>query len=212
MTLHIGTFVWGRKYPPHYIERLKAGVARNTTVPYRFHVWTPHPEDEELTRIPGCFCRLRALCPEWQASHGIEEGDRLVCLDLDLVVTGALDPLLAKREPFVILQGVNAVNPNPFNGSVWSLQAGYRPDVWSDFTLEKASKVTWYAFPDDQAWFHHKMPDAGAFGPRDGVYAFQKRGWPRGTALPANARIVAFPGCRDPSQFSHLDWVREHWR
>jgi len=46
----------------------------------------------------------------------------------------------------------------------------------------------------------------------DGVYAFKKRNWPKGDALPSNARVVAFPGFRDPSQFGHLDWVAQHWR
>jgi hypothetical protein len=210
--LHIGTFFWGNKYPRYYVERLEAGVARNMTTAYRFHVWRPHSYDEALTAIPGCLCRLRAFSPEWQGAHGIEEGDRIVCLDLDLVVTGSLDRVFERPEPFVILQGVNSVNPNPFNGSVWSLRAGYRPEVWSEFTLDKASKVPWFAFPDDQAWVHYMMPEAAAFGPRDGVYAFQKPGWPTGSHLPANARIVAFPGSRDPLQFMHLEWVRRHWR
>lgn len=212
MALHVGTFVWGTKYPPHYVHRLESAVARNMKGDYRFHVWKPHPEDEPLTQIPGCFCRLRAFSPEWQAEHGIEPGDRIVCMDLDLVVTGGLDVVFYRLEPFVILQGVNSSNPNPYNGSVWMLRAGYRPDVWSDFTLEKASKVPWFAFPDDQAWFHHMMHDAGAFGPETGVYAFGKPGWPKGADLPESARVVAFPGHRDPSQFASLPWVREHWR
>jgi uncharacterized protein YbdZ (MbtH family) len=56
------------------------------------------------------------------------------------------------------------------------------------------------------------MPDAGAYTGADGVYAFQKKSWPRGEALPKNARIVAFPGYRDPVGFQHLDWVKAHWR
>jgi hypothetical protein len=204
--------VWGTKYAPHYLRRLESAIARNMVGDYRFHVLKPHPDDEALTQIPGCFCRLRTFSPEWQAEHGIEEGDRIVCIDLDLVVTGSLDALYDRPEPFVILQGVNSANPNPFNGSVWMLRAGYRPDVWSDFTLEKASKVPWYAFPDDQAWFHHLMPDAGAFGPEQGVYGFGKPGWPPGTSLPKNARVVAFPGHRDPAQFAHLEWMKRHWR
>ena len=67
-------------------------------------------------------------------------------------------------------------------------------------------------FLDDQAWLEAKLPDAGAVGPEQGVYGFQKPGWPRGNALPRNASIAAFPGWRDPQGFTHLDWVKEHWR
>lgn len=209
-TLHIGTWLWGQKYPSHYVEKLERAVARNTT-DFVFHVWQPLEYDEYLTRIQGCFARLRTFDPEWQKAQGIEEGDRIVCLDLDMVITGELNKVFDRPEPFTILQGVNASNPNPFNGSVWMLKAGYRPDVWSDFSLEKAKRIPWFMFPDDQAWFHHMMPDAAAFGPETGVYAFCKNGWTTGAGLPTNARIVAFPGHRDPAQFTHINWVRKHW-
>jgi len=179
---------------------------------YRFLVCQPGLCDEHLTRIPGCFARLRTFDPEWQSANGINPGDRIVTLDLDLIVTGALDALFDRDEPFSILQGVNASNPCPYNGSVWMLRAGYRPDVWSEFTLERAAKVPHDSFPDDQAWFAHHLPNAGKFGPENGVYAFMKPGWPKGAALPENARLVAFPGHRDPSQFTSVEWVRRHWR
>lgn len=210
--LHVLTWRWGKKYPSEYVDRLRNAVARNLTVPHRFIVAKPSPEDDYLTEIPGCFARLRTFDPDWQFDHGINEGDSILSLDLDLVVTGNLDAVATRPEPFAILQGVNAANPNPFNGSVWKLRAGYRPDVWSKFNVEAAGNVPFYAFPDDQAWFHHMMPDAGAVGPADGVYGFQKPGWPGGVDLPSGAVAVAFFGKRDPKQFVNLAWVKEHWR
>ncbi|MDP3493434.1 MAG: hypothetical protein Q8R82_09985, partial [Hyphomonadaceae bacterium] len=189
---------------------LAGSVARNLSRPHRFEVFTPQDEDLHLTQIPGCFARLRMFDPEWQRANGIT--GRVVCMDLDLVVTGPLDDLFDKPEPFTILQGVNASNPCPFNGSLWAFDAGYRPDVWTEFTLQAAQAVPFHEFSDDQAWFAQKLPDAGAFTDKDGVYAFCKPGWPKGHALPKNARVVAFPGWRDPIGFSHLDWVQDHWR
>lgn len=208
MALLIGPFVWGSKYGPEYVDKLRNSLARNLTG-HEFRVF--EPEDAQLTEIPGCFARLRAFDPEWQARQGLKEGDRLVILDLDLVVTGSLEGLFDREEGFTILQGVNSSNPCPYNGSLWMLRAGYRPDVWSEFSVEAARQVPFDSFPDDQAWFAHKLPDAGAFGPETGVYGFQKPGWPKGNALPRNARIVAFPGWRDPVGFQHIDWVKEHW-
>lgn len=212
MALVISTWVWGDKYGADYVTKLATGVARNLSIPHEFRVFEPPGEDQYLTREKGCFARLRTFDPEWQAANGIEPGDHIVCMDLDLVVTGPLDDLFDRSEPFTILQGVNTANPCPFNGSLWMLEAGYRPDVWGEFSLELAQKVPFHEFPDDQAWLADMLPDAGSFGPKDGVYAFQKRGWPKGEALPRNARIVAFPGWRDPSQYVRLDWVAEHWR
>lgn len=212
MALHIVTFRWGDKYGPEYVNKLHAGIDRNMRGDYRFTVLHPLPEDEYLTRVKGCFSRLRLFDPEFQRLCGFKEGDRVVCMDLDLIVTGPLDQLFDRAEPFVILQGVNSVNICPFNGSLWMLKAGYRPDVWGEFSLDLAGKIVAHDFPDDQGWMWDMIPDASAFGAEDGVYAFQKRGWPKGEDLPANARVVCFPGWRDPSKFTHLDWVKANWR
>lgn len=179
---------------------------------YRFGVFAPEAEDEYLTKIPGCFCRLRMFDPAWQEKHGMT--GRVVCVDLDVVITGSLDPLFdrSEDEDFTILQGVNSSNPGKFNGSIWMLKAGTNCDVWSDFNLEDAARVPHFTFPDDQSWFESYMPHAAAWGPKDGVYAFQKPGWPKGEALPKDARLVAFPGWRDPSKFTHLDWIQKHWK
>jgi hypothetical protein len=210
--LHIVAFRWGEKYGPEYVNKLQAAIDRNLTEDYRFCVLHPLDEDRHLTEIKGCFARLRLFDPEYQRLCGFKEGDRIVCMDLDMVITGSLDGLFDRSEPFVILQGVNASNPCPYNGSLWMLTAGYRPDVWHEFSVELAGKIVAHDFPDDQGWMWDMIPDAGAFGPEDGVYAFQKKSWPKGEELPKGARIVAFPGWRDPSQYVRLPWVAEHWR
>lgn len=209
--LIVATFVWGSKYGPEYEARLLRSVTRNLSLDHDLHIVRPD-EHDHLTKVPGCFARLRLFDPAWCKRQGLEVGDRVLVLDLDLIVTGDLAPLFADDAPFRILTGVNASNPCPYNGSVWRLDVGHRPDVWSDFSLEAAAKVPHDKFPDDQAWFAAKMPGAAAYGPADGVYAFHKPGWPRGEALPKGARIVAFPGWRDPAGFTHLEWVKQHWR
>ncbi len=227
--LHVTTWLWGGAYAEHYVHRLAAAVKRNLNEAHRFICFTDSPRNlpgieqypipnMELTAIPGCFVRLRLFDPEWQAKCGIKPGDRVVNLDLDLVVTGNLDPLFDRRDDFTILQGINSTNPCPYNGSVWMLKAGARPDVWEDFSLDnyKGLGVAFHSFPDDQGWFEFKHAGygtgAGAWGPEDGVYGFKKLGWPSGDALPDNARVVAFPGWRDPVKFEHLKWVKQNWR
>lgn len=226
--LTICTWLWGNKYSVEDVSRLHRALTRNHKTPFRFLVVTDNPEPVqavglEATRIPvedkklshrkGCFARLRMFDPAWQQANKIEE--RLACVDLDVVVTRELDVLFDRPERFVIFQGANATNPCPFNGSLMMLRPGSHPEVWSEFSLEKAAKVPWFQFPDDQSWLHHMVPQAAAWhaGPRSGVYAFRKREWPRDTVdLPADARLVAFPGWRSPEQFQHVKWVREHWK
>lgn len=224
--IHITTHLWGQKFGREYVDRLAEGVRRHLPRPYKFIVitedakarglrhttWEIPEEDRYLLSVKGCFCRLRLFDPEWQAEHGIKPGDRIVSLDLDLIVTGPLERLFNRQAPFLILQGVNTSNPGKFNGSLWMLSAGYRADIWSEFSLDAARALPHFEFPDDQAFLEAKLPDAGAWTDKDGVFAFQKRNWPKGDALPSNAKVVAFPGWRDPSKFTHLSWVRDHWK
>jgi hypothetical protein len=186
-------------------------VARNLTTRNTSSGSSRLSRKTTLTIVPGCFARLRAFDPAWQARqrHRSRRPHRLPRPRSDR--HRPLDGLFDRPEPFGILQGVNASNPCPYNGSVWWTTAGYRPDVWTDFSLEAARAVPFDSFTDDQAWLAHKLPRAASIGPEQGVYGFCKPGWPRGTALPKNASIVAFPGWRDPAGFTHLDWVKEHW-
>lgn len=209
--LTVCVWSWGTKYKDDYIDKLRAGLQRHLYQQYRFAVCFPLLGDKYLTEIPGCFARLRMFDPNWQ--KGFPDTDRFVCIDQDVVITGSLDPLFNTAEPFMILTGANASNPCPYNGSLWLVRPGYRPDVWTDFSLEAAKEVPHDKFPDDQAWFAHKMPGVIGWkaGSPSGVYAFKKPGWPKGDDLPSDARLVAFPGHRDPSQFTHLRWIKEHW-
>ncbi len=221
--LTVVTFWWGGAYGKEYPTRLAAAVKRNLKQPHQFLIvtdrvslpravdgaWLVPLPNPELTKVKGCFVRLCLF--DLMLQNAWDMDDRIACLDLDLVVTGGLDELLDRPDSFTILQGINSTNPCPYNGSVWMLRAGHCPEVWTDFSIAAAAGVPFHEFPDDQGWFHYKMPGAGSFGPETGVYGFKKKGWPSGDDLPPNARIVAFPGWRDPAKFIDLPWIRYHW-
>jgi hypothetical protein len=227
----VTTWWWGEKFSVDSVNKLAAGIKRHLKQPYRFacvhdkgfpefcehvdHSW-PLP-DEHLTKVKGCFARLRMFDPVWQRAypfHGSSPPDRLVNIDLDTVVISELDILFDRHEPLVMMQGANVVNPCPMNGALMMLKPEANPEIWRDFSLKAASKVPFYSFPDDQGWIWHKVPDAAGWkcGPETGVYVYQKRGWPMGTEqLPSNAKLVTFIN-NDPSKLLHLDWVRENWK
>lgn len=220
--LTVCTWLWGDKYSAGDVAKLAAGVRRHLAQPYRFlcitdadiaidGVETTPIKDPGFTTMKGCFARLRLFDPVWQGDIGAT--GRIANLDLDAIITGPLDPLFNRPDNFVILHGGNAVNPCRFNGSVFMLRAGAHREVWDDFTLEKAKAVPFHDFPDDQGWLWHMLPNAAGWncGRGSGVYAFQKPGWPKGDDLPADARMVVFPGWRSPEKFRHLSWVKEHW-
>lgn len=223
--LTVCTWLWGDKYSVADVWRLKRGVFRHLQQPHRFMVMTERErpayilsgaerhaiKDPELTKIDGCFCRLRMFDYGWQQNRNID--DRLVCMDLDVVITGPLDQLFDRPETFVILAGANSTNPCPFNGSLMMLRPGHHGELWTDFSLEAAQKVPYYEFPDDQGWIAAKLSCAATWrvGTKSGVYAFKKPGWPPGDELPRDAKMVVFPGKRSPRKFTNLEWVKKHW-
>lgn len=210
MALTIITWLWGTKYNDGYVDKLERGLARNLLQPYRFMVVEPDPNDPLLGR--GCFVRLKMFDPQWQAAHNLT--GRIVCIDLDVVITGELDPLFNRRENFLIWKGANAINPCPYNGSLFMLRAGAHADVWQSFSLEQAYRLPFYSFPDDQTWLAHKLPGAAGWmcGSTSGIWSFRKRGWPHDDQLPPGARMVAFPGAADPKHIADLPWMRMHWK
>jgi hypothetical protein len=223
--LTVCTWLWGDKYAAADVVRLRNGVKRYLAQPHRFMVmtererdWTPpgnierHAiKDPELLAWKGCFARLRMFDYGWQQNRKID--DRLVCLDLDVVIVDWIDALFDRPETFVILGGANSVNPCPFNGSVMMLRPGHHGEVWSTFSIEAAQALPFYEFPDDQGWLSQKIPMAATWpaGRKSGIYGFKKPGWPPGDQLPSKARIVVFPGHRQPKDFRYLDWVRKNW-
>lgn len=225
--LFVCSWLWGTKWGSVYADRLFAALRRNLAQDFRSVLITDQTvnggadivvpiadEDRALLDRPGCLVRMRMFDPDWQERIGASAGDRIVCIDVDAVITGQIDSLFDRDDEFVILQHVNTTNPCPFNGSLWMFRAGDRHDVFSDFSFEAYAerKVPVHSIPDDQGWLHHKFPNAAAWTPDDGVYAFKKRGW--GSAgrrgLPSNARIVAFPG-RDPGRYTEVGWIKRHW-
>lgn len=233
--IHVTTWLWGEKFNVSDVAKLAAGVRRNLKQPHRFVCMVDTLEREpvdgvgyrlienrDLLEIKGCYARLRLFDPHWQFLREIKPGERIVNIDLDTVITGELDLLFDRPEPFVIMQKGNASNPCPFNGALQMIRAGAHPEVWADFSVEAAGQVPFYEFPDDQGWIWHKVPDAAGWkcGMESGVFVFRKPGWPSfhrnmgsaGDRLPKGARLVTFSGGRSPEKFSHLPWIEEHWR
>src|SRR5262245_35603124 len=148
MALNVITWFWGDKYDASDIRKLHRGFKRHLRQEFRFIVVSTGTfvlgneiefrllPDRPLTQIRGCFARLRMFDPMFQAWAGLT--GRIVCTDLDSVITGPLDPLFDRPEPFLILQGANASNPCPYTAALMMLRAGAYPQVWSDFTVEKA--------------------------------------------------------------------------
>jgi len=219
-------------FGPETVNTLKRMVKRHYAHPHRFVCVTDDaagidadveivPDAKDFASLPSptgghnpsCYRRLRMYAPEAGRVFGSE---RFVSLDLDIVMTGDLDPVWNRPEDFVIW---GETNPRSFyNGSMFMLTAGARPQLWADFNPRTSPTLAKRAgrFGSDQGWISYKLGKGEATWTReDGVYSFRVHLEPKngGEDLPANARVVHFHGKCDPWHWraQRLAWVREHW-
>lgn len=162
-------------------------------------------------------------------------GDRLLQLDLDVVLTDAITPLVDRPDPFVIWKSESTVKPNrphgwAYNATVMLLDAGARSDVWDRWSanrtgvIKAADRDGWdYATNSDQAiaTFLLKDKPTAFWTSADGIYSYRAISGPDGDkdkGLPEGCRIVSFhgrsgarhPGASDLQKKS--PWIVQHWR
>lgn len=235
----IVTFKW--KGPEHYrskytaahVNTLRRMFERHLHIAHDFVCVTDDPADlDEGIRVvplwsdhgqlpsphgpsePSCFRRLRLFARDTEAIIGAK---RFAWCDLDVVLTGDVTPIFSRTEPIVLLP---AGSPNiPFNGSMVMMDAGCRPEVWETFDPASSPhrNVEAKCLGSDQGHISFCLKDKGEAqwkpGPNgDGIY-FMHRHNIR-DQLPSDARLVSFHGRGDPwsPRFSHIAWVRKHYR
>jgi hypothetical protein len=241
--LTVVTFLWKpfegyrSQFKGEHVDVLARMVRRNLSVPHRFvcitddpsditekvdilplwsdHAEIPSPHDRKGKHNPSCYRRLKIFARD--AADWL--GTRILSLDLDCVITGSLDELVARPEDFVIWGETNATSP--YNGSMVLLTAGARPQVWESFDRETSPAASFAAgyFGSDQGWIAYCLgPHEARFRADEGVLSYRlhvKRGTHGNRLeLPRHARVVFFHGEVDPwsPEAQRLDWVREHWR
>lgn len=148
---------------------------------------------------PSCYRRLHVFSAQF--AEMLHTGKRVVCIDLDVVVCGSLDPLLLRQEPFLMWRtGEKAV---PYCASLIMFDAGKFTDIYTKFDPVKSPKraVTGTGMKgSDQAWIHYCIGDVPGWTEDDGVYAFNAIARRKGLweQLPSNAKLLIFTGKPDP--------------
>jgi hypothetical protein len=165
------------------------------------------------THNPSCYRRLKVFAPDAAAWLG----ERIIGLDLDVVVTGDLTPLFDDPADFKIWGQTDFPGKQWYNGSFWSLRAGTRPQVWTEFdpTTSPAKQKAAGCRGSDQGWLSYILgPKEQTWGKKDGIYSWRVHLAPKGGELPKDARLVVFHGKVDPwsYQVQCRKWIREHYR
>lgn len=138
-------------------------------------------------RKPNCYRRLSMFRRDAAKIFG----ERFVCMDLDCVIGGPLDPLFNRKEDLVLFKGTSP--DRPYNGSMMLIKAGCRPKVYEDFNAEGARASGAAFVGSDQAWLAHKLGRGErVWSERDGVFWYGSLY--RTLAKAVKPRILFFPG------------------
>lgn len=199
-----------RDYTSGHVNVLARAISANLSTPHEFVCVTddpagldpgiravPLPAFEHLRvrrGYPSCYVRLRAFDPEFAA----QLGPRFLMIDVDAVITGRLDHLVARTEDFVIWENPDRPGAIHYQGGLMLMDAGARPQVWERFEGEASRDITARRglIGSDQAWITHCLyPGEASWTRADGL-AFGrdcKRGYP-----PPGACMVQITGSRKP--------------
>lgn len=235
--LSVVTWLWNdgsqraRMFQAEHVNTLQRMISRHLKLPHRFicvadraegfsddvEVFKTPPEaikvgelrTPEAQHFPSCYRRLWMFSPEAAAL-----GERVLLIDIDLVVVDDLAPLFDRTEDFVGWRPRQSWGTNKrFGGGLYLLRTGTRTHVWTDFngvnSICKARTAGYRG--SDQAWLSYKLSDSEVCYPNEaGIYSI--RDMKNSEAkLPGDARMIQFNGRTKPWE-SSLPWVKENWR
>lgn len=162
---------------------------------------------------PSCYRRLKVFSKDFAAVAG----ERFVCLDLDVVITGDLKPLWSRTEDFLIWRtGMPTI---PFCASMFMMTAGVHHRIWDDFNPAVSPRLalTRGMKGSDQAWISYCLGnDLPGWGQKEGVHSYRDHLMKQHSGrLPKDARMVMFTGRPDPweasAQFAS-PWIRSFYQ
>lgn len=202
---------WGTKFGPVFINRLYAMVARNISPPFRFVCFCdsdagvrPEVECQPLPELDFELPRTKRgiwpKCRLWSAQLGDLRGPVLF-LDLDLVITGNLDPFFAFGERDDIILARNPSNPLERLGqtSIFRFPVGKLKPLLDEFAASPREVAEKYRF--EQRFVTRQAPGGVKLWPRGWVRHFRRecrRSFPLNYFLPPrfipDAKVVIFPG------------------
>ena len=222
------------RYTPDDVRLLARMVKRHLTVPHEFICITDQIGEftddgdggvgvvgiDRTTHVPGtCFVRLMTFHPAMRTLLG---AGRVLQLDLDTVIVGNIDHLVAREEDLVLWRNpaLNPLRPGRalYNTSILLHKCGTMPELWQAFINLGKSRIP---AKDDQWYLSDALgPDVPYFdGGRDGVYRIAREDTPGSGVwgeLPANACVVTMPGSEgkadNPRIAAANPWIAVHRR
>lgn len=205
---------WGTKFGPEYANRLHAMIGRNITPPFRLFCFTDdgaglHP-DIAVRPLPKFDYKAPVNTPgKWPKSCLWGDlGDVagvVLFLDLDVVITGNIDPFFTFGDPDDTILGRNPNTPLERLGqtSVYRMRVGTLKPLQDLFRADPQGVADTYRY--EQRFVTRNAPGGVKFWPRGWLAHFRMHSVPpfpfnylREPRVPRNSRIVIFAGHLNP--------------
>lgn len=217
---------WGPLYPAYYTNKLYGMVRRHIQGPIRFVCLTDNAEGvrPEVECLPCPTVDLPAPYNNtgwrkialWARELPGMQGDWLF-LDLDVLVTGALDDFF-DYEPdktFIVMQNWTQPGQGIGNTSAFRFRVGQHPYIYDRLVPEFDSILG--QFNNEQIYISRTVSEM-AYWPDDWCVLFKThcvppmpRRWWRSPTIPDGARIIAFPGDPNPHDAVRGNWPVKKW-
>ena len=237
-TVNVLCMKQGTKYPADYVNRLYSMVARNMQRKFRFICLTEDSQGlaEQVESFPLPELSVDLGGPErgWNklavfAEELYDLKGKVLCLDLDLIITGGLDDLFDyPGEVMIIKDWIKKDGTG--NSSVYRFEVGAHPEVLSQF--EASFEDVKQRHRNEQEYLSAALMAKGAlvYWPDHWCRSFKRHCIKplsffvaRETEMPKDTRVLVFHGKPDPHdaiagvsgkwyrRFKPATWVAAHW-
>jgi hypothetical protein len=212
--------VWVRgnvDYSAEYVVKLRNMVGRHLEKPFAFVCLTDRPEElphdidaRPITPYPqaaGWWNKIKLFAPGIFA-----EGERVLYLDLDIVIVGALWPIVNFPAPFALCPPGGNFTPTGyrivrrFNSSVMVWNGGEQTDLFTDFPGPEADGGQGLPLWGDQDWIGLRKPFAATM-PAAWFPRVRECWHGSGEA----ARVVLCKKPKNAAAAAALPWVAKAW-
>lgn len=233
MSLTVVTWFWRRPdgnspFSARHVQILRSMLARRLSLPHELVCVTDQPDDPGLAGIRTLpivefadSIRCRRRLAQYSADFPLQ--GRLLSIDLDMVLTDDITPLIDRPEPIVMWRVGYA---GALSGSFVLWDAGALDGAYQSFARnpERCVMKTGERNASDQAILNHWLADLpiGEWQDSDGIVPWFGNGYghlqhhgmgpDRPDLLPGTRMVVLGSADLDVLEEGRYDWVREHWR
>ena len=196
----------GNKYPLEYVTKLHKGVKDNLTLEHRFICLTDKPNLHKIegiefkqahVAIADSWCKLSLFTPQLAEAYK----GKAFYLDLDVVITGKLDPLFKDTDKFITIKDWWRAG---INSSLMIFELGKWTKIYSKFKTSDMQRLK-----GDQDLINEVLEESEIkhFGEVE-VQSYKANNL--ANKFNPQTKVVVFHGKPKPHEVG--DWVIDYWK